>query len=105
MEKIMLFQNNIVNEENMLFHLEYSLLIRSAEWGKSYGVEIVKSDARGIVESEFTEGISEDREQLELFLARLAKGVALPEELTALCDDYIGEKEQLKWQEPVQAVS
>ncbi|MBR4114229.1 MAG: hypothetical protein IKK54_06260 [Anaerotignum sp.] len=93
MEKIMLFQNDVTNEEDAVFHLEYSLLIRSAEVGEVYGAMIRKTDADSVAEEDFVDGLCESREEAEHFLCRLAEGLALPMELTALCDDFIFELE------------
>ena len=41
-------------------------------------------------------GISEEKKETQYFLERLWCGVAMPAELNALYDDYIGEKE---WQD------
>ena len=77
------------------FHVEYGLLVRSAEWGDTYGVEIIKTDAGGQVEKEQVYGLSDNRELVESFIDRLVAGAALPVELAALCDDFISENEAI----------
>ena len=86
-----LFEREFSDEANHIYHTEYYLLVHIAGSEKVYGVEIVKTDASG-TEREVVEGFSESREKAEGFLAKLADGLALPVELTALCDDYISEK-------------
>ena len=92
MERVKLFSGSFENEEKMTFHLGYFLLIRSAEQGQVFGVAVQKDELFGM-EEDAVEGLFEDREEAEEFLSRLAEGLALPVELTALCDDYISEKE------------
>ncbi|MBQ8733662.1 MAG: hypothetical protein IJY76_04110 [Anaerotignum sp.] len=94
MEKMKLYTKSFTNEENAVNQLEYSLLVRSAEQGRIYGVAVQKTDSAGIQEEECVEGLCESREEAEDFLFRLAEGLALPVELMALCDDYIFEKEE-----------
>ena len=94
MEKLKLYTKSFVNEENVAYQLEYSLVIRSAEQGRTYGTAILKTDSAGNAEEELVEGLCENREEAEELLFRLADGLALPIELMALCDDYIYEKEE-----------
>ena len=96
MEKMKLYADSFRNEENDVFQLEYFLLIRSAEQGKTYGVSIAMTDAEGTIEEDSVEGICKNREAAEQFISRLAEGIALPVELVALCDDYISERESEK---------
>ena len=93
MEKVKLYTKSFENEEQMTFHLNYFLLIRSAEQGQVFGVAVQKEELFGM-EEDAVKGLFEDREEAEEFLSRLAEGLALPIELTALCDDYISEKEE-----------
>ena len=93
MEKMKLFEKSFTNEKNAVYQLEYFLKIRSAEMGKTYGVMIRKIGADSVVEEDCVDGLCESREEAEHFLFRLAEGLALPMELTALCDDYISERE------------
>ena len=93
MEKVKLYTKSFENEEQMTFHLNYFLLIRSAEQGQVFGVAVQKEELYGLAEEDAVEGLFEDREEAEAFLFRLEEGLALPVELTALCDDYISEKE------------
>lgn len=93
MDKVKLYSKSFENEENMKFHLNYFLLIRSAEQGQVFGVAVQKSDDSGMAEDDAVEGMFENREEAEAFLFRLAEGLALPLELTALYDDYISGKE------------
>ena len=94
MNKIHLYSKMFSDEEQSVFHLNYFLLIRSAEQGQTFGVAVQKTDASDIAEEEAAEGLFEDREAAETFLFRLAEGLAMPVELLALCDDYIFEKEE-----------
>ena len=94
MDKVKLYSKSFENEEQMKFHLNYFLLIRSAEQGQVFGIAVQKSDDSGVVEDDAVEALFESREEAEEFLFRLAEGLALPIELTALCDDYISEKEE-----------
>ena len=93
MEKVKLYSKSFENEEQVLFHLNYFLLIRSAEQGQVFGVAVQKSDNSDVIEEDAVEGLFESRDEAEAFLSRLAEGLAFPVELTALCDDYISEKE------------
>ena len=93
MEKIKLFEKHFTNENNEVFLIEYFLMIRSAEMGKTYGVMVRKTDADSVAEEDSVDGLCESREEAERFLGRLAEGLALPMELTALCDDFIFELE------------
>ena len=102
MEKMKLYADSFRNEENDVFQLEYFLLIRSAEQGKTYGVSIAMTDAEGTIEEDSVEGICKNREAAERFISRLAEGIALPVELAALCDDYISERESEKEYDLVQ---
>ncbi len=94
MDKVKLYSKSFENEERMMFHLSYFLLIRSAEQGQVFGVAVQKSDNSDVIEEDAVEGLFESRDEAEAFLFRLAEGLALPIELTALCDDYISEKEE-----------
>lgn len=105
MKKIMLFQNDVTNEEDAVFHLEYSLLIRSAEVGEVYGAMIRKTDAASVAEEDFVDGLCESREDAEHFLCRLAEGCVLPVELAALCDDFVFERENEKMLEAEKTAS
>ena len=93
MEQIRLFEKSFVSEEEKAYNLEYFLLIHSAEQGEVYGVSVVETDDAGDKEAEQVTGLCESREEAEQFLYRLAENLALPVEMTALCDDYITEKE------------
>lgn len=104
MEKILLFQNDFINEENAAFHLEYFLLIRSAEMGETYGGMIRKTVA-GTDEEDSVDSLCENRKDTEAFLSRLAEGRALPIELAVLCDDFISERENEKFLEEEIAAS
>ena len=92
MNKVKLYSKSFENEEQMVYHLSYFLLIRSAEQGQIFGVAVQKEELFGM-EEDAVEGLFADREEAGEFLSRLAEGLALPVELTALCDDYISEKE------------
>ncbi|MBR4284415.1 MAG: hypothetical protein IKT48_06900 [Anaerotignum sp.] len=95
MEKVKLYSKSFENEEKMMFLLNYFLLIRSAEQGQVFGVAVQKTDGFGmVVEEDAVEGLFENKDEAEAFLFKLAEGFALPIELTALCDDYISEKEE-----------
>ena len=50
MKKMKLYANSFTDEKNTAHRLEYFLLIRSAEQGKIYGIEITKTDAAGNME-------------------------------------------------------
>ena len=50
MKKVKLYANSFTDEKNTAHRLEYFLLIRSAEQGKIYGIEITKTDAAGNME-------------------------------------------------------
>ena len=104
MDKVKLYSKSFENEENMKFHLNYFLLIRSAEQGQVFGVAVEKEELFGM-EEDAVEGLFEDREEAEEFLSRLAEGLALPVELIALCDDYISEKESKNLNEMEQEAS
>ena len=93
MNKVKLYSKSYENEEQRIFHLSYFLLIRSAEQGQIFGVAVQKADDSGVTEEDVVEGLFECREEAEVFLSRLAEGIVFPVELTALCDDYISEKE------------
>ena len=93
MEKVKLYTKNIVNENNVSCQLEYSLMIRSAESGSIYGLEVLKKDHEGNAEKEQVTGFSESREEAEALLFQFAEGSVFPVELVALCDDYQSEKE------------
>ena len=51
---------------------------------------------RGNIKNKRIAGISEEKKETQYFLERLWCGAAMPAELNALYDDYIGEKE---WQD------
>lgn len=93
MDKMNLYTKYFTNEAQTEYRLDYSLLIHSIEEGQIFGVAVQKSSEAGIVEEDAVEGLFESRREAESFLFRLAEGMALPVELTALCDDYISEKE------------
>ena len=57
MEKMKLYTKSFTNEENAVNQLEYSLLVRSAEQGRIYGVAVQKTDSAGIQEEECVEGL------------------------------------------------
>ena len=105
MNKVKLYSKSFENEEQMVYYLSYFLLIRSAEQGQVFGVAVQKSDDSGMAEDDAVEGMFENREEAEAFLFRLAEGLALPLELTALCDDYISEKESKNLNEMEQEAS
>ncbi|MGN0135838.1 DUF6514 family protein [Anaerotignum sp.] len=95
MKKILIGEKKIRDGLCKEYILKYSLLIRSGESGKIYGVEIERMDACGICEKD-TLGVSEQKKEVERFISKLWKGNALPIELAALYDDFVGEKE---WKE------
>lgn len=99
------YTKNFTNEETAVYQLEYTLLIHSGEQGRIYGIEIEKIDTCGNVEKEQVLGLCESREDAEQFLARLAEGLALPVELTALCDDFVFERESKEDQMTAQVAS
>ena len=105
MEKMKLFEKSFTNEKNAVYQLEYFLKIRSAEMGKTYGVMIRNTGADSVAEEDSVDGLCESREETEAFLFRLAEGLALPMELTALCDDFIFERENEKKLEAEKAAS
>ncbi|MBQ3567321.1 MAG: hypothetical protein IJA25_00125 [Anaerotignum sp.] len=93
MDKTNMYQKSFTDEEMSVCRLDYSLLIRSAEMGQIFGVSVQKTDAFGVMEEESVDGLFETCDEAERFLSVLAEGLALPTELTALCDDYISERE------------
>jgi len=105
MEKMKLFEKSFTNEKNAVYQLEYFLMIRSAEMGETYGVMIRKTGTGSVAEEDCVDGLCESREEAEQFLFRLVEGLALPMELTALCDDFIFERENKKKPEAEKAAS
>ncbi|MBQ7104068.1 MAG: hypothetical protein IJN89_08425 [Anaerotignum sp.] len=93
MNKTNMYTKSFTDEEMSVCRLDYSLLIRSAEMGQIFGVSVQKTDAFSVVEEETVDGLFETRDEAERFLSVLAEGLALPIELTALCDDYISKRE------------
>ena len=59
-------------------------------------VSAALSGCHGRQERALIAGISEEKKETQYFLERLWCGAAMPAELNALYDDYIGEKE---WQD------
>lgn len=96
MRKTLLYKKRLQDELGREYILCYSLVIRAAEHGRVYGVEVEKTDEYGRQERELIIGVSEQREDALYFLERLWRGAAMPTELDALYDDFIGERE---WQE------
>lgn len=96
MKKTVLYQKKLQDGCNRECTLCYSLVIHATESGKVYGAEIEKTDEIGQQESALIYGVSENKEDVQYFMRRLCLGSALPLELDALYDDFIGEKE---WQE------
>ncbi|WP_405727365.1 DUF6514 family protein [Anaerotignum sp.] len=105
MEKLKYDTERFIDERDVLYRLEYFLLIHSVGSGCVYGVEVRKIDVAGNVEKDVVEGLCESRDEAEDFLRRLAKGRALPVELAALCDDHIFWRESEKKHKMVQAAS
>lgn len=105
MNKRKFYTRSFMNHEQAEFQLDYFLLIRSAEQGLVYGVAVQKTDASGNVEEDAVEGLFESAGEAEMFLFRLAEGLALPVELAALCDDCISELESEKKLKMGQAAS
>lgn len=101
MKKTLICEKKFRDELCDEYMMRYSLLIRSGESGKIYGVEIERVDAHGIRESEALQGVSEKRKEVERFIGRLWKGNAFPVELAALYDDFVSEKE---WAEECRTV-
>lgn len=95
MRKILICQKRFLDEDKKEYSLNYALLIRSGEFGKVYGVEIELYDDETFVEKDLLQGLSEKREEVEKFIRILWTGTALPVELSALGDDFIGAKEWL----------
>ena len=96
MRKTLIYKNRVQDETGREYILWYSLVIRVAEHGRIYGVEIEKTNEYGRQERALIAGISEEKKETQYFLERLWCGAAMPAELNALYDDYIGEKE---WQD------
>lgn len=96
MRKTLIYKKRVQDEMGREYILCYSLVIRAAEHGRVYGVEVEKTDEYGRQERELIYGVSEQKEDAQYFLERLWRGSAMPTELDALYDDYIGEKE---WQD------
>ena len=93
MRKTLIYKKRLQDEMGREYILCYSLVIRAAEHGRVYGVEVEKTDEYGQQERELLYGVSERKEEAQYFLERLWRGSAVPTELDALYDDYIGEKE------------
>lgn len=93
MAKTLICEKKLRDELHREYILKYSLLIRSGESGKFYGVEIERMDARGVRERDALQGVSEKRKEAERFISRLWRGNAFPTELAALYDDFVGERE------------
>ncbi|WP_458407497.1 DUF6514 family protein [Anaerotignum sp.] len=104
-DKIELYTKQVITEESSVYYLKYILLIHSGEQGRSYGIAIEQTDAAGNLEREQMIGLCENREDTEQFLFRLAEGTAFPVELTALCDDFIFEREWKREQMSEQTAS
>lgn len=96
MEKQCCYKAFFETEENTVYHLEYSLLIQSVEQRKYYGVAVRMTNETGASEEDAVMGLCENREKAEQFLLRLKENLALPIELTALCDDFISEWEMIE---------
>lgn len=101
MKRILFFEKVLSEGMQDACSIKYFLLIRSGESGRSYGVEIEKTDARGNRERDGVFGVSEERKEAEAFLGRLWQGSALPVELAALYDDFVSERE---WAEDHQTI-
>lgn len=96
MRKALIYKKKLQDEMGREYILCYSLVIRAAEHGRIYGVEVEKTDEYGRQERELIAGVSEEKKEAQYFLEKLWRGAATPTELDALYDDYIGERE---WQE------
>ena len=96
MRKNLIYKKRVQDETGREYILCYSLVIRVAEHGRIYGVEIEKTNEYGRQERALIAGISEEKKETQYFLERLWCGVTMPAELNALYDDYISEKE---WQD------
>lgn len=96
MRKTLIYKKRVQDETGREYILWYSLVIRVAEHGRIYGVETEKTNEYGRQERALIAGISEEKKETQYFLERLWCGAAMPAELNALYDDYIGEKE---WQD------
>lgn len=91
-----IYEQRVRDEEDREYLLRYSLLMQPTAHGQVYGVAVEKTDAAGMKEAERLLGVSEYEEEARCFLNRLWRGAALPTELPALYDDFIGEREWLK---------
>ena len=96
MRKALIYKKKLQDEMGREYILCYSLVIRAAEHGRIYGVEVEKTDEYGWQERELIAGVSEEKKEAQYFLEKLWRGAATPAELDALYDDYIGERE---WQD------
>ena len=83
MRKTLIYKKRVQDETGREYILWYSL-------------EIEKTNEYGRQERALIAGISEEKKETQYFLERLWCGAAMPAELNALYDDYIGEKE---WQD------
>ena len=104
MDRTKLYTKYFTTEEENVLQLDYFLVNRSVEQGQVYGVAVQKVNAAAVEETA-EEFLTEDKGQAEKFLFRLAEGLATPMELSALCDDYISEKENKNSYKMVQAAS
>ena len=104
MDRTKLYTKYFTTEEQNVLQLDYFLVNRSAEQGQVYGVAVQKRNA-ATVEEAAEEFLTEDKGQAEKFLFKLAEGLVTPMELSALCDDYISEKESKNSYNMVQAAS
>ena len=93
MERKILFTAETIHE-GTAFYLEYELLCSLAREGDVYGVAIRKKTADGQLEEEQAEGLTHSRAVAEIFLKKLADGLAFPITLPALCDDFLYEEER-----------
>nr|WP_294681071.1 DUF6514 family protein [uncultured Anaerotignum sp.] len=96
MRKAMLYKKKLQDEQGREYVLCYSLVIHATENGRVYGAEIEKTAESGQQERSLLCGVSESREETQRFIKNLWVGSALPSELDAIYDDFIGAKE---WQE------
>ncbi len=92
----LVYEQRIRDEEDREYLLCYSLLMQPTTPGRVYGVAVEKTDAAGTKEADRLLGVSEYEEEARCFLDRLWRGAALPTELPALYDDFIGEREWWK---------
>ena len=88
MRKTLIYKKRVQDETGREYILWYSLVIRVAEHGRIYGVEIEKTNEYGRQERALIAGISEEKKEPQYFLERLWCGAAMPAELNALYDEF-----------------